>query len=172
MLVSEILHNMLLRPDLSMHDINHLLKVYAYTSCLAQAESLSQRDQNAAKIAAIVHDIACPLCRQKFGKAIWTQQEYYGGLLVRQFFVETDIDQDLLEDIVYMVEHHHTLTAVNSLPFQILVEADFLVNADEHPYSQAQCQVAENAVFKTVTGKALLHGIYLRNTNPKSSNTL
>ena len=45
---------------------------------------------------------------------------------------------------------------------EILLEADYLVNADEMNHSKEQIKKMEDTVFKTSTGNALLESIYLR----------
>ena len=43
-----------------------------------------------------------------------------------------------------------------------MLEADYLVNADESGYSKENIRNMMEKVFKTDTGKMLLQGIYLR----------
>ena len=64
------------------------------------------------------------------------------------------------ERISYLVCHHHTYTDVNGLDYQILLEADFLVNADESQMSEAAIRNARETFFKTRTGTELLNSIY------------
>ena len=53
----------------SAHDVNHFLKVYAYARTIGKLTGLDEETQRILEIAAIVHDIACPLCREKYGRA-------------------------------------------------------------------------------------------------------
>jgi hypothetical protein len=53
----------------SLHDINHFLKVYAYAETIGRLEGLDAADLETLELAAVVHDIACPLCRAKYGNA-------------------------------------------------------------------------------------------------------
>lgn len=46
-----------------LHDINHFMKVYAYAKTIAEGENLSPEQQKLVEVTAVVHDIACPLCR-------------------------------------------------------------------------------------------------------------
>lgn len=62
--------------------------------------------------------------------------------------------------INYLVSHHHTYTNVDGIDYRILLEADFLVNADESEMSEAAILTARERVFKTNTGKKLLTSIY------------
>ena len=64
------------------------------------------------------------------------------------------------ERINYLVSHHHTYTNVDGLDYRILLEADFLVNADESEMSENAVETARERVFETNTGKKLLTSIY------------
>lgn len=84
------------------------------------------------ELAAVVHDIACPLLRKERGSAPGGEQEKAGPPLVREFYKDSGLDEEMLERICYLVGHHHTFSGVDGLDYQILLEADFLVNAGEH----------------------------------------
>lgn len=64
--------------------------------------------------------------------------------------------------IAYLVGHHHTYEGVDGLDYQILLEADYLVNADESGYSRENILHMRDTVFQTKTGTALLESIYLK----------
>ena len=63
--------------------------------------------------------------------------------------------------VVFLVSHHHTISEIDGLDYQILLEADYLVNADESRYSRDNIQNTMNTLFKTQTGISLLKSIYL-----------
>ena len=81
--------------------------------------------------------------------------------LVREFFAGMGLEQDILERVVFLVGHHHTLTDIQGMDYQILIEADYLVNADESQYSEENIRDMLARVFRTETGRELLKGIYL-----------
>lgn len=54
----------------NLHDINHLICVWTYAKTIGELEGLEQETQTTLEIAAITHDIACPLCRRKYGNTI------------------------------------------------------------------------------------------------------
>lgn len=160
MTVAEITETMILRSGGNLHDINHFLKVYAYAKTIGEREGLPAPRQRALEAAAILHDIACPLCREKYGNTNGKKQEIEGMPLVRAFFQGTDMDPETLERVVYLVGHHHTLTGIDGPDYQILVEADYLVNAEESGYDAANRENALKTVFRTETGKRLLRALY------------
>ena len=131
-----IINRMLEYSDGNLHDINHFLKVYAYAKTIGELEQLDDNSQYVLEAAAVLHDIACPLCREKYGKAEGKMQELEGEALSREFLNELSISEDLAQRIIWLVSHHHTYSDVTRPEHQILLEADYLVNADEAGFSK------------------------------------
>ena len=159
MKVSEAIEKMIdfYRGDL--HDIQHFLKVWAYAKTIGDMERLDARTQETLELAAVVHDISCPLCREKYGSADGWRQERESTPLVEAFFAGDTAD---IPRIVYIVSHHHTYTNVDGMDYQILLEADYLVNAAESGYTRAAIENAKKQFFRTAAGIRLLDSIYLR----------
>ena len=111
-------------------DVRHFLKVYAYAQTIGKLEGLDEKTQDTLEIAAIVHDIACPLCREKFGNTSGNHQEAESEALLRIFLSEFALPADQEARVIYLVTHHHTYTDVQGMDYQILLEADYLVNAE------------------------------------------
>ncbi len=146
----------------NLHDIEHFLKVHAYASLIGRSEALDERTQDILEIAAIVHDISCPLCRRKYGNADGKRQEEESGALLPPFLAEFGLDSAVEERVVFLVTHHHTFDGIAGLDYQILVEADFLVNASEQGLDTGAVREFRNRVVKTGTAKKLFDSIYLR----------
>lgn len=157
---AEILCKMIAYSDGDLHDIAHLLKVYAYARTIGELEGLDAYTQKTVETAAIIHDIACPLCRKKYGSTSGHYQEAESEPLVREFLAGCGIEQNMLERIVYLVSHHHSPQLIDGVDFQILIEADYLVNADESSYPSAGIHTVHDTVFRTAAGKKLLENIY------------
>lgn len=68
--------------------------------------------------------------------------------------------QKQIDRIVYLVSHHHTYKNIDGLDYQILIEADYLVNADESHYSKQNIKNTKNVIFKTKSGIELLEKMY------------
>lgn len=160
--VNDVALKILKDPDQTRHDIAHLLKVWGFARQIGLSEHLDERTQNILETAALLHDIACPLCRKKYGNTNGRHQEEEGKILGREFLKEFDFDEAYKERVVYLISHHHTLTDINGMDYQILIEADFLVNADESDYSREVIQNEYEKIFRTNTGRSLLKQIYLR----------
>lgn len=145
----------------SLHDINHFLKVTAFARTIGLQEQLDERTQLTLELTAIVHDIACPLCREKYGRASGDLQEQESEALLRPFLAEFNLDEQMRERVIHLVTHHHTYTGVDGMDWQILLEADFLVNACEGNMTREAIESFRDNVFRTPTGITLLNTMYL-----------
>lgn len=144
----------------NLHDIEHFLKVHAYAELIGKLEQVDVKTQEILEMAAIVHDIACPLCRQKYGKAYGNCQEEESEALLRPFLEEFALADEIQERIIYLVCHHHTYADIDGLDYQILLEADYLVNACEGELDRDSIAVFGKNVFRTKTGLSLLKDMY------------
>lgn len=144
----------------NLHDIAHYTKVHSFARTIGVLEGLSDEEQLTLELAAIVHDIACPLCRRKYGNTNGVYQEKEGGPLSEEFFRDMEIPESMKARIVYLVSHHHTYINVDGRDYRILLEADFLVNADESHMSKEAVEEGKKKIFRTKTGTGLLEEIY------------
>ena len=157
--VPEILEKMILFSKGQFRDINHFLKVHTYAQVIGQMEGLDEETQYLLEVAAITHDIACPFCREKYGSAAGPLQEKEGGPMVRTFLDGCGLSETEIERIVFLVSHHHSPNVLDGQDGRILLEADFLVNAEESGYSQEQIQKAKVHVFQTESGIRMLENL-------------
>ena len=61
---------------------------------------------------------------------------------------------------MYLVGHHHTYTNMDGIDYQILVEADFLVNLYEDGEPLSAVEKVQERIFKTASGLAVLKSMY------------
>lgn len=66
----------------------------------------------------------------------------------------------MLDRICFIVSHHHTYSNVDGLDYQIMLEADFLVNAEESSLSGEAIASFRKRVFRTEAGRHLLDEMY------------
>ena len=158
-MVEGILKEMIIYANGNKKDIAHFLKVHSYARLIGKLEQLDERTQKILEIAAIVHDIACPLCRKKYGNSNGKFQEIEGPDLVYDFLKPFSLTDLEINRIAYLVGHHHTYENIDGLDYQILLEADFLVNGDEMNADNKTIAAMKNKVFKTATGIKLLEYI-------------
>lgn len=62
--INNIITKMIAYSKGNKHDIAHFLKVYTYARMIGEMEKLAEKEQKTLEIAAVIHDIACPLCRE------------------------------------------------------------------------------------------------------------
>ncbi len=65
------------------------MKVYAYAKTIGECEQLNSKTQAVLEVAAIMHDIACPLCREKYGNTNGQYQEIEGVILAEEFLKDS-----------------------------------------------------------------------------------
>ena len=146
----------------NIHDIDYFLKVWAMAKTIGELEVLDKHAQEVLELAAVVHDIACPLCREKYGDTNGKHQELESPPLVEAFFKGLPVERPDVERISWLVAHHHTYANIDGPDHQILLEADFLVNAGESGYTPSAIRNFRERVFRTAAGKELLDSMYLK----------
>ncbi len=162
MMIANAIQRMIAHCEGSQHDIQHFLKVYAYARTIGLQEGLAPDVQQRLELAAIVHDIACRMCREKYCSTKPEYQEPEGAKMARPFLAALGLPEAEIDRLCYMVGHHHSRDYVDGPDFQVLMEADFLVNAADHGLSQDKIRQMETDLFRTQSGKALLREMYLR----------
>ena len=125
--ISQIMEKMIAFSNGNLHDMNHLMCVWTYAKTIGELEGLDRKTQETLEIAAITHDIACPLCREKYGNTNGKRQEEEGGPLVRSFLADAGLSAEQVDRVAYLVSHHHTYTDIDGIDYQILIEADYIV---------------------------------------------
>ena len=98
---------------------------------------------------------------EKYGSSAGPYQEKEGPAKARSMLEELGFPQTQVDRICYLVGHHHTYHAIDGIDYQILVEADFLVNIFEEPMDQPAARSIGEKIFKTSTGLKLLTELYL-----------
>ena len=160
MTISEILNKMIDYSEGNTHDINHFMMVWGYARTIGKLENLSDEMQFLVETAAIVHDIACPLCREKYGTSAAPYQEIEGIPLAGEFLKDTGMTEEQIERVKFIVGHHHTFSCIDGIDFQILVEADYIVNAIENGYSSGNIRKFTEKFFVTDSGKHIVRSLF------------
>ena len=153
MTIAEIMKKMITFSNGNIHDIDHFLHVWSYAKMIGELEQIDPATQYILEVAAITHDIACPLCREKYGNTNGKYQEEEGIPLVTDFLSDTGMAKEQIERVAYLVGHHHTYDQIDGSDYRILVEADFLVNLYEDGVSKDAVKNAYDKIFRTETGR-------------------
>lgn len=141
--------------------VNHFMKVYAFAKAIGEEEGLESKAQNILEIAAIVHDIGIKLSEEKYNSSAGKYQEMEGPAEAEKLLMDLGIDNDIIERVCFLVGHHHTYKNIEGMDYQILVEADFIVNIYEDNESKESVRKVYDSIFKTVTGKKYMENIFL-----------
>ena len=141
--------------------IQHFLKVHSFAKTIAVSEHLDEKTLFITETAAIVHDIGIRLCLEKYGDGNGKLQEKEGPALAEQMLSELGFEKDVIERVSFLVGHHHTYTGIDGLDYQILVEADFLVNLFEGNTDTAHIRATYDNIFRTETGKKICREMFV-----------
>ncbi len=112
------------------------------------------------EIAALAHDIGIKNAELKYGYNNGKLQEQEGPPEARRLLREAGAEEDAVERACYLVAHHHTYRNIDGLDYQILVEADFLVNLYEDKADADTIRKAYDNVFATESGKMLCRQLF------------
>lgn len=159
--ISQIIKKMIDFSNGNVHDIDHFMRVWAYAKTIGELENLDPDTQYILEVAAITHDIACPLCREKYGNTNGKHQESEGVTMVQSFLSDTDLTEKQINRIAFLVGHHHTYTEIDGADYQILLEADYIANASENNYSKQNIESFLKNIARTQNGVALINRIFL-----------
>lgn len=141
--------------------IQHFMKVYGYAKLIGEEERIDVRTQEILNAAAIVHDIGIKKSEEIYGDSIGSHQEELGPAIAENMLKKLGYDEELIQRVSYLVGHHHTYDPIDGMDYQILVEADFLVNLFENETSRKPAEMALERIFKTETGKEICKTMFL-----------
>ena len=140
--------------------IQHFVKVYEFAKYIGKGEKLDEKTYKTLKLAAIVHDIGIHKAEKKYGQCGGKLQEKEGPPEAEKLLKKLGADREIMDRVCYLVGHHHTYHDMDGMDYQILVEADFLVNLFEDKVSPEGCRNAYHKIFRTESGKRLYRTMY------------
>ena len=140
--------------------IQHFLKVHAFARLIGEGEKLDEKLLFTLETACIVHDIGILPAKAKHGSGSGKFQEMEGPTEAKEMLEHLGWPADVTKRVLYLVGHHHTYNGVDGPDYQILLEADFLVNAEESAYAPEVIRRAQETIFETAAGTALLRTLY------------
>lgn len=142
--------------------IQHFTKVFEYCRLIGTMENIPEKEQFALETTALVHDIGIKKAEEVHGKGNCSGklQEKLGPEIAEKMLNELGYPKDVIERVSYLVAHHHTYNDICDSDYQILVEADFLVNMYEDGLPSQNVKAAYEAVFKTESGKRICRTMF------------
>lgn len=141
--------------------IQHFIKVHDFAAAIAQMEGVDEDTLFILETAAILHDIGIHVSEEKYGDCSGKHQEELGPNEARLLLNNLGgYTEEQIERVCFLIAHHHTYKNVEGIDWQILLEADFLVNSYEDHLSETAIKTFEEKVFKTPSGKILLETMW------------
>ena len=143
--------------------IQHFCKVHSYAKLIAETENVDKKCLFILEAAALTHDIGIHVCEEKYGNCDGKLQEKEGPAIAEKLLRELGFEEDVSERVQYLIAHHHTYDNMDGIDYQILVEADFLVNIMEGGLSKEATLNTYNNIFRTECGKKIckeMFGLY------------
>jgi HD superfamily phosphodiesterase len=142
--------------------VEHTLKVLSRAEKIFLGEGLEDDFiWNTVTLGSVFHDIGIVEALRKHDSLEAPYQEQEGPAVARRIMEDIGVRPDILERVCFMVGNHHTREAVDGMDFQILWEADFIVNIEEKNIlldpDKIEQNVAEN--IRTQTGGRLVREV-------------
>jgi HD superfamily phosphodiesterase len=140
--------------------VNHALKVGRYAEQILKMEG---GNPLVVMGASYLHDIGIHEAEKKYASTAGNYQEKEGPPIAREILQRLNVQKEMVDEICDVVGHHHSPKDEETLNFQILYEADWLVNIEEEGISKDREKVEKviGKVFKTTTGRKLAEELYL-----------
>ena len=135
--------------------IQHFTKVHSYARLIGIGEELDDASLFILEAAAYTHDIGIRVAEEKYGRCDGKLQEQEGPIIAQKMLSQLGFENYIVERICFLIGHHHTYDNIDGLDYQILVEADFLVNFYEDDAGNRAIDKAYKRIFKTETGKKI-----------------
>jgi len=142
--------------------IEHSLKVFGYAQLLGRMEGLNPDQQFVLELTAILHDIGIHVAEAKYGFSDGHKQEVEGPPVAREILENIGVEPEVVDRICFIVSKHHTFPAIDGIDFQLLVEADFLVNSVEEEVSPEGVRKFVELNFKTESGRKVIGELFGR----------
>lgn len=135
--------------------IAHFTKVHSFARLIGELEQLKEEELFILETAAFVHDIGIKVAEEKYGSCEGKLQEKEGPAVAEEMLKRLGFSEAVIERVSYLVGHHHTYGKIEGADYQILVEADFLVNLYEDGVEEKAIRQAYDKIFKTESGRKI-----------------
>jgi hypothetical protein len=159
-LVAAVLNSMIVYNEGDVRRINHSLKVYGFAKSIAGMEKLSDRMVLIVELSAALHDIGIKESERKYNSSAGSYQELEGPPVATAILEGLGVDRGISDRVCFIVGNHHSYSNIDNIDFQILVEADFLVNIFEENTGTDAISSIRQKYFKTKAGIGMLDSIY------------
>ena len=98
--------------------------------------------------------------KKKYRSAAGEYQEIEGPPIARAMLMALEFSPALINRVCDMVAHHHSYDKIDDVDLQILIEADFMVNAYEEGLPKRNIKSFRDKIFRTETGIHYLNELF------------
>jgi HD superfamily phosphodiesterase len=155
-----VLFEMIKYDEGNLHNIEHFIKVHAFAKLIGESENLDKKTQSILEIAALVHDIGIKVSLEKYGNCSGKNQEIEGPSIAMKLLEAIEVDREIIDRVCYLVGHHHTLGTIDGMDYQILIEADFIVNMGEDEKYYKARETTVQKYFKTEMSRKIYNSMF------------
>lgn len=141
--------------------VHHFLKVFALAQTIGTAERLDPHTQFVLETAALTHGIGIRPSLVRYGQSAGCYQQQEGPPAARELLLRLGYEEQVIARVCDLIAWHHTYGLDEGPDYQILIEADLLVNIQEENLRKDAIYMAQRH-FRTQTGQLLLQYLYLR----------
>ena len=134
--------------------IDHAKQVLRFAEELLEEE---QAEWHIVVPASILHDVGIRAAEEKYASSDGKFQEQEGPSIVRQMLLKLGFKMEDIDEICGIVAHHHSPGVVDTRNFEVLYDADLLVNLSEKERKSTSEEISGliDRSFLTETGKKI-----------------
>jgi hypothetical protein len=140
--------------------IAHAMKVWGYAKAIAELEGLVLEARETLAYGAILHDIGIHNAERVHGSNAGNFQELEGPPVARELLAPIGLPEEVVARTLFLIGNHHSYAKVEGADFRILVEADFIVNAQEDALDAQAIAAVRKNIFRTQGGLAILDELF------------
>jgi len=145
----------------SPNGIVHTFDVQKYTEAIMAGENFTKEEKEMISITAILHDIGIPEAKRKYGSSEAKYQEKEGAIIAKVILEKIGYHPVQMDRVCYIVGNHHTVSKIDGLDFQIIWEADLLVNLEKNNLNKEELKKCIEDNFKTEIGRKIAYEKYI-----------
>lgn len=164
-IISYLINDMIQYEQGTPRRIGHFLKVHSLAATIGHLEAIDEQTLLTLEIAAVLHDIGIKPSIEKYQSTAGNYQEIEGPPAARKLLSRYHLSDEMCDRVCFLIANHHTYGQIRAIDYQILIEADFLVNMHEDQMSQKQITTIRDKYFKTKTGLSFVNQMFLSSEN-------
>lgn len=139
--------------------IEHFIKVHGYAEIIGKSVGLDERTLEILEVTAYMHDAGIKISEEKYNSSSGYYQQLEGPAIAEKMLLEIGYDREFTDRVCYLISRHHKYNNIDGMDCQILIEADFIVNAVEEEVSAETVNDIKDKIFKTEAGKEILNSL-------------